>query len=121
MPELHDQVPTREKVLVIGAGPAGLAAAAALTALEVPFDLVDRAKDVGGIWNLEREDSPVWPALEMVSSREHTQYEDMLQPVSFPEFLRRPARAHRTLPPPRRGALRAPLRGRRVAGRAVHR
>lgn len=87
MPELHDQVPTREKVLVIGAGPAGLAAAAALTALEVPFDLVDRAKDVGGIWNLEREDSPVWPALEMVSSREHTQYEDMLQPVSFPEFL----------------------------------
>src|SRR5690625_5348194 len=43
MPELHDQVPTREKVLIIGAGPAGLAAAAALKALEVPFDLVDRA------------------------------------------------------------------------------
>lgn len=90
MPEqhdLHDPVPTRAKVLVIGAGPAGLAAAAALKALEVPFDLVDRAKDVGGIWNLQREDSPVWPALEMVSSRESTQYEDMLQPVSFPEFL----------------------------------
>lgn len=87
MPELHDQVPTREKVLIIGAGPAGLAAAAALQALEVPFDMVDRAAHVGGIWDPEREDSPVWPALEMVSSRRFTQYEDLLQPVSYPEFL----------------------------------
>lgn len=87
MSELHDEVPTREKVLVVGAGPAGLAAAAALKALDVPFDLVDSAKDVGGIWNEQREDTPVWPALEMISSRAFTQYEDMLQPVSFPEFL----------------------------------
>src|SRR5699024_5199519 len=87
MPDLHDQISTREKVLIIGAGPAGLAAAAALKALEVPFDLVDRAKHVGGIWNQEREDTPVWPALEMISSREFTQYEDMLQPASFPDFL----------------------------------
>ncbi|MFC7464425.1 flavin-containing monooxygenase [Brachybacterium sp. GCM10030252] len=88
MPELHDEIPTREKVLVIGAGPAGLAAAAALKALDLPFDLVDRAKHVGGIWNEEREDTPIWPAMEMISSREFTQYEDMLQPVSFPEYLR---------------------------------
>ena len=87
MPELHDQIPTREKVLIIGAGPAGLAAAASLKALEVPFDIVDRADHVGGIWDPEREDSPIWPAMEMISSREQTQYEDLLQPVSFPEFL----------------------------------
>lgn len=87
MPDLHAQIPTREKVLIIGAGPAGLAAAAALKALEVPFDLVDRAKHVGGIWDPEREDSPVWPTMEMISSREHTQFEDMLQPVSYPGFL----------------------------------
>ncbi|HJB09641.1 MAG TPA: NAD(P)-binding domain-containing protein [Candidatus Brachybacterium merdavium] len=87
MPELHDQVPTREKVLIIGAGPAGLAAAAALKALEVPFDLVDRAAHVGGIWDVEREDTPVWPAMEMVSSTAFTQYEDLVQPVSFPDFL----------------------------------
>lgn len=87
MSELHDPIPTREKVLVIGAGPAGLAAAAALQALQVPFDLVDSAPHVGGIWDPEREDSPVWPTLEMVSSREFTQYEDLLQPVSFPEYL----------------------------------
>ena len=33
MPDPHHQIPTREKVLIIGAGPAGLAAAAALKAL----------------------------------------------------------------------------------------
>ncbi|MGO2824303.1 flavin-containing monooxygenase [Brachybacterium alimentarium] len=87
MPDPHDQIPSREKVLIIGAGPAGLAAAAALKALGVPFDLVDRAKHVGGIWNEEREDTPVWSSMDMISSREFTQYEDMLQPVSFPEFL----------------------------------
>src|SRR5699024_2506467 len=87
MPALHDQISTREKVLIIGAGPAGLAAAAALKALEVPFDLVDRARHVGGIWAPEREDTPVWPTMEMISSREFTQYEDLLQPVSFPQFL----------------------------------
>jgi len=87
MPELHDQIPTREKVLIIGAGPAGLAAAASLKALEVPFDIVDRAAHVGGIWDPERGDSPVWTSLEMISSREQTQYEDLLQPVSFLEFL----------------------------------
>lgn len=87
MPDPHAPLPTREKVLIIGAGPAGLAAAAALKALEVPFELVDRAAHVGGIWDPEREDSPVWPTLEMISSREFTQYEDMLQPVSFPEYL----------------------------------
>lgn len=88
MSEKHDApLPTREKVLVIGAGPAGLAAAAALTALQVPFDLVDRAADVGGIWNPDREDTPVWPSLEMISSTAFTQYEDLLQPASFPPFL----------------------------------
>jgi hypothetical protein len=82
-----NEVPTRQKVLVVGAGPAGLAAAASLKALQVPFDLVDSAKDVGGIWNPDRADSPVWPSLEMISSTRFTQFEDLVQPVSFPSFL----------------------------------
>ena len=88
MSVLHDeQIPSREKVLIVGAGPAGLAAAAALKALDVPFDMVDRSPHVGGIWNLDRDDSPVWPALDMVSSTAFTQYEDLLQPASYPAYL----------------------------------
>jgi hypothetical protein len=89
-------VPTKEKVLVVGAGPAGLAAAASLRALKVPFDLVDGAADVGGIWNDDREDTPVWDAMEMISSTRFTQFEDLLQPVSFPSFLN-PAQMSRYL------------------------
>lgn len=86
MPVLHDQsTPTREKVLVAGAGPAGLAAAAALAALRIPFDLVDPGSDVGGIWSLG-EDTPVWDSMHPISSREMTQFEDLLMPVSFPDF-----------------------------------
>lgn len=85
--ELHIEIPTSEQVLVVGAGPAGLAAAAALKTLDVPFTMIDGAKHVGGIWDPEREDSPVWPSLEMISSKAYTEYEDMLQPVSFPQHL----------------------------------
>ncbi len=78
-------VPTREKVLVIGAGPAGLAAAAALRAVGLPFDLVDAGQDVGGIWNGE-DGSPVWEGMRPLSSKERTQFEDLLMPASFPAF-----------------------------------
>ncbi|UYG18028.1 NAD(P)-binding domain-containing protein [Brachybacterium huguangmaarense] len=80
-----DSVPTREKVLVIGAGPAGLAAAAALRSVGLPFDLVDAGHDVGGIWNGE-EGSPVWEGMHPLSSKELTQFEDLVMPASFPAF-----------------------------------
>ncbi|MDO5662056.1 MAG: NAD(P)-binding domain-containing protein [Brachybacterium sp.] len=82
----HTSVPTREKVLIVGAGPAGLAAAASLRALDVPFDLVDRAQDVGGIWNATDPHSATWPAMRPISSKEMTQFPDLVMPVSFPAF-----------------------------------
>lgn len=83
--EISANTPTREKVLVVGAGLAGLCAAAALRALRVPFDLVDPRQDVGGIWDPSLE-GPVWPGLRTVSSREMTQLEDLLMPASFPAY-----------------------------------
>lgn len=89
MAQLHRApVPSADRVLVIGAGPAGLAAAAALQALGVEFDLVDRSGHVGGIWNLDADDTPVRPGMTMVSSRGRTEFEDLLMPVSFPAFPR---------------------------------
>ena len=73
-------------VLVIGAGPAGLAAAASLKALGVSFDLVDSQNHVGGVWNVANDDAPSWPSKRLTSSRTHTQFEDLRMPVSFPAF-----------------------------------
>lgn len=80
-----DQITTREKVLVIGAGPAGLAAAAALQAVGLPYDIVDAGSDVGGIWS-GAADAPVWDAMKPVSSKDMLEFEDLLMPASFPAF-----------------------------------
>lgn len=84
-PHLDDPVPTRDTVLVVGAGPAGLAAGAALRAEGIPFQIVDPGQDVGGIWNGDAA-GPVWDGLTPISSRDLTQFEDLLMPASFPEF-----------------------------------
>ncbi|MGP9694423.1 flavin-containing monooxygenase [Brachybacterium sp. AOP25-B2-12] len=81
----ENPIPTRDTVLVVGAGPAGLAAGAALQAAGVPFLIVDPGQDVGGIWNGEAQ-SPVWQAMAPITSRDLTQFEDLLMPASFPAF-----------------------------------
>lgn len=77
---------TRGSVLVIGAGPSGLAAAAALSSLGVEFDLVDAQNHVGGVWNVANEDAPTWPSMKLATSKSHTQFEDLRMPVGFPSF-----------------------------------
>lgn len=77
---------TRAEVLIIGAGPAGLAAAAALKAMQIPFDLVDSQNHVGGVWNVANDDAPSWPSKLLTSSKENTQFPDLRMPVSFPAF-----------------------------------
>lgn len=79
-------VSNRADVLIIGAGPSGLAAAAALKALGVSFDLVDAQNHVGGVWNVANDDAPSWPSKLLTSSRENTQFDDLRMPVSFPTF-----------------------------------
>ena len=48
----------RQEVLVIGAGPAGISAAAALVKLGVTVHLLDRAKTPGGLLNLIKKIAP---------------------------------------------------------------
>lgn len=73
-------------VLVIGAGPAGLSAAASLKALGVDFDLVDAQNHVGGVWNVANDDAASWPSKRLTSSKGNTQFEDLRMPVSFSSF-----------------------------------
>ena len=57
-------------VLVIGAGPAGLAAMAELVARSVPFVCMEQSADVGGMWDRQNNAaSPVYPSLTSNVSR----------------------------------------------------
>lgn len=81
-------VPTADRVLVVGAGPAGLAAGAALSDLDLEFDIVEEQKHVGGVWNTASSGRVVDPDLQMVTSKGSSQFADLVMPVSFPSFPR---------------------------------
>jgi hypothetical protein len=78
---MHQPLNTRERHLVIGAGPVGLAMAAALKKRGIAFDVVDAAKGVGGNWL-----HGVYRTAHIVSSKKATEYADYPMPESYPDF-----------------------------------
>jgi flavin-binding monooxygenase-like protein len=78
---MSEGISTRERHLVIGAGPVGLAMAAALKRRGVPFDLVDCASGVGGNWL-----HGVYRTAHIVSSKKATEYTDYPMPADYPDF-----------------------------------
>ena len=71
---------------VIGAGAAGLAAARHLTAAGVPFEVIERERDVGGIWDATLPHSPVYQSAHLISSKPLTQFPDFPMPREYPDY-----------------------------------
>ena len=76
---------SRSNVLVVGAGPAGLAAASFLERAGIEYDLVDAQEHVGGVFSLT-ETGAAWPEMELTSSKALTEFDELRMPVSFPTF-----------------------------------
>lgn len=72
---------TRQKVLVIGAGPVGLGFAATLRRKGVWYDQVDAGDGVGGNWN-----GGVYKNVHIISSKLSTEYKDYPMPDNYPDF-----------------------------------
>lgn len=81
--------------LIVGGGPGGLAVAAEFRQRGLPFVLVERSKDYGGVWNPDNPDSPAYPGLATNSSKATT-FLDRRMPDSFPDYPTQ-ADAHRYL------------------------
>lgn len=75
-------------VLVVGAGPGGLSAAAALKARGVPFSVVDAGRKVGGIWDIGRARTPMYASAHFISSRTLSGFPDLPMPQDFPDYPR---------------------------------
>ena len=67
--------------LIIGAGPVGLAIAKSLKLGNVPYHQVEADDDVGGNWY-----HGVYNSINILSSREATEYPDFPMPLSYPDF-----------------------------------
>ena len=75
-----------DKVIIIGAGPAGLATARALAALDIPYVIYEKHKNVGGIWDLENEGSPMYESAHFISSKTMSGHVGFPMPQSYPDY-----------------------------------
>jgi cation diffusion facilitator CzcD-associated flavoprotein CzcO len=73
-------------VCVIGAGPAGLAAARALRARGLDYDQVERHTDVGGIWDIDAPGSPMYEAAHFISSKTLSGFGGFPMDADFPDY-----------------------------------
>ncbi len=71
---------------LIGAGPAGLIAARALRAEGIPFDWYERSDAVGGIWDADADDSPMYDSAHFISSRHTSGFVGYPMPDDYPDY-----------------------------------
>ena len=76
--------------LIVGAGPSGLAAARAFRAARVSFDVVERHRDLGGIWDLEGANTPMYESAHFISSKTLSGFDGFPMPAEYPDY---PSRA----------------------------
>ncbi|MEV6816035.1 NAD(P)-binding domain-containing protein [Micromonospora sp. NPDC051296] len=77
-------------VVIVGAGPAGLAAARALLTRGIPYIHLERHVDVGGIWDLDNPGTPMYKSAHFISSRDKSGFFDTPMPSHFGDY---PSRA----------------------------
>lgn len=71
---------------MIGAGPGGLCAARWLAALGIPFDLLERQADLGGIWDVRFPGSPMYESAHFISSKTLSGFGDFPMPPAYPDY-----------------------------------
>ncbi|WP_308798264.1 flavin-containing monooxygenase [Agromyces silvae] len=77
-------------VVIVGAGPSGLAAARALLTRGIPYVHLERHVDVGGIWDLDNPGTPMYQSAHFISSRDKSGFFDTPMPSRFGDY---PSRA----------------------------
>src|SRR6266566_2146607 len=75
-----------KQVCVIGAGVSGLAAAKAFAAHGHRVTIIEKSRDLGGVWDPARS----YPDVQTQSPKELYRYTDKAMPASYPEWPRGP-------------------------------
>jgi Flavin-binding monooxygenase-like len=78
---------TRDKYCVVGAGASGLAVAKNFVAAGIPFDVLEREPDIGGLWNIATPTGMVYDTAHLVSAKHSTGWEDYpMDDLAYPEY-----------------------------------
>lgn len=73
-------------VAIIGAGPSGLSTARALSRLNIPFQIFEKQSDLGGLWNIEAEGSPIYDTAHFISSKTMSGHLGFPMPDDYPDY-----------------------------------
>lgn len=76
------------KYCIIGAGPAGLAAARAFLRYEIEVDIIERNETVGGIWDIDAPGSPMYESCSMITSGIAGGFVGYPMPEDYPMYPR---------------------------------
>jgi hypothetical protein len=75
------------KYCIIGAGASGLAVAKNFVAAGIPFDVLEREPDIGGLWNIATPTGMVYETAHLVSAKHSTGWEDYpMDDLAYPEY-----------------------------------
>jgi Flavin-binding monooxygenase-like len=74
------------KVAIVGAGPSGLAAARALKLHGIAFQVFERHSNVGGIWDIENAQSPMYESAHFISSKTMSHFAGYPMPSDYPDY-----------------------------------
>jgi cation diffusion facilitator CzcD-associated flavoprotein CzcO len=81
------QLATRDRYCVIGAGASGLAVAKNFKQRGIPFDCLERERDIGGLWNIATPSGIVYETTHLISSISSTGYDDApMLDEDYPEY-----------------------------------
>ena len=75
---------------IVGAGPAGLAAAEALDRAGIDFEVLERHDGIGGIWDIDNPGSPMYESAHFISSKTLSGFEGYPFPDRYPDYPTRP-------------------------------
>ena len=77
-----------ERHCIVGAGPAGLAAARAFLNVGLEIDVFERHTAVGGIWDRANPGTPMYESAHFISSRDMSAYHGYKMPADYPDYPR---------------------------------
>jgi cation diffusion facilitator CzcD-associated flavoprotein CzcO len=79
---------SKERICIIGAGPGGLSAAAAMKVRGIPFEILDAGERPGGIWDIDRRETPMYESAHFISSKSLSGFSGFPMPEEFPDYPR---------------------------------
>ncbi len=74
------------RVAIIGAGPSGLALARHLSKLGIVYEIFEKHSDLGGLWNIGNENSPIYESAHLISSKHTTYFSDHPMPDDYADY-----------------------------------